>query len=90
MNQQDKMNPHCNPKKKEHFEVSVQKVSEVIDRGIAQNQFRNIDSRTFAHMYIKSNIAIVTRYLCMDDGATDIDADAELLIDVFLNGIKNH
>ena len=90
LNQQDKVSPHLGPKKKEHFEMSVQKLSAVVDRGIAKGKFRNIDSRTFAHMYIKSNIAIVTRYLCIDEKATDIDADAELLIDVFLNGIKNH
>ena len=91
LNQQDKVNPHFNTKGKEHFQLSIQKVAEVIDRGISENKFRRINSRTFAHMYIMSNISIVKRYLCMDEGkALDIDADAELLIDVFLNGIKNH
>lgn len=91
LNQQYKINPHCNPKVKEDFQLSVQRVAEVIDRGIEQNKFRKINSRTFAHMYIKSDIAIITRYLCIEEDETpDIDADAELLIDVFLNGIKNH
>ena len=91
LNQQDRVNPHFNTKGKEHFQLSVQKVAEVIDRGISEHRFRKINSRTFAHMYIISNIAIVKRYLCIDEGkASDIDADAELLIDVFLNGIKNH
>ncbi|HKI46771.1 MAG TPA: TetR/AcrR family transcriptional regulator, partial [Balneolales bacterium] len=91
LNQQDGVKPHFNTKGKEHFQLSVQKVAEVIDRGITEHKFRKINSQTFAHMYIKSNIAIVTRYLCIDEGkASDIDADAELLIDVFLNGIKNH
>ena len=91
LNQQDKVNPHFNSKGKEHFQLSVQKVAEIIDRGIAEKRFRKINSQTFAHMYIISNITIVKRYLCIDEGKTsDIDADAELLIDVFLNGIKNH
>ncbi len=91
LTQQEKLSLRFNPRQKEHYELSVQKIAAVIEKGIKKGRFKEMDSLTLAHILVTSVITIVKQYMCQKEKtAPNIDANADLTIEVFMNGIKNH
>jgi TetR/AcrR family transcriptional repressor of multidrug resistance operon len=71
----------------DRYRRTLQEVSRVIRDGIRSGVFRDVDPHNVAAMFIESNVAVVNQRLLTDKPAA-VHEDAELLADVFINGLR--
>lgn len=64
----------------------LERISRVMEDGVAEGLFRHLDSGKVASMLIESTIAMTARRL-LDEEPAPAEEDARLLMEVFLQGI---
>jgi TetR/AcrR family acrAB operon transcriptional repressor len=72
--------------KSSRYRSFLERISTVVDDGVAEGLFRHLDSEKVASMLIESTIAMTARRL-LNEQPAPVEDDARLLMDVFLQGI---
>ena len=74
--------------KSSRYQNFVEKISGVLDDGIARGVFRNLKSKKVASMFIEAMIAMAARRL-LDEDPDPVEEDTRLLIEVFFRGLAS-
>ena len=74
--------------KSSRYQNFVEKISGVLDDGIAAGIFRNLKSKKVASMFIEAMIAMAARRL-LDEDPDPVEEDTRLLIEVFFRGLAS-
>jgi AcrR family transcriptional regulator len=72
--------------KSSRYRNFVERITGVLNDGVAQGFFRNLESKKVASMFIEAMIAMAARRL-LDEDTDPVEEDTRLLIEVFLGGI---
>jgi AcrR family transcriptional regulator len=70
-----------------HYQQLLEHVARVIQDGIEQNIFRNLDPHRLAAMLIEADIAVIFQRL-LSEQTGPVETDAALITDIFLHGIQ--
>jgi AcrR family transcriptional regulator len=76
----------ANRHKNSRYRNFVQRITSILNDGIAAGFFRNFESKKVASMFIEAMIAMAARRL-LDENPGPVEEDTRLLIEVFLRGI---
>lgn len=70
------------------FKLFLSKITDIIQQGINEGLFRELDASTLAIMFLESSNAITFKYIWLEEG-TDSDAlkRVDLFFDVIMNGM---
>jgi AcrR family transcriptional regulator len=79
---QSQVNRH----KSSRYRNFVERITRVLNDGVAAGFFRNFESKKVASMFIEAMIAMAARRL-LDEDPGPVEEDTRLLIEVFLRGI---
>jgi len=72
--------------KSSRYRSFLERISGVVEDGVAKGLFRRLDSGKVASMLIESTIAMTARRL-LDEQPAPVEEDTRLLMEVFLQGI---
>jgi TetR/AcrR family acrAB operon transcriptional repressor len=72
--------------KSSRYRSFLERISRVVEDGVAEGRFRQLDSGKVASMLVESTIAMSARRL-LDERPAPVEEDARLLMEVFLQGI---
>lgn len=72
--------------KSSRYRNFVERITGVLNDGVAEGFFRNLESKKVASMFIEAMIAMAARRL-LDEDTDPVEEDTRLLIEVFLGGI---
>jgi AcrR family transcriptional regulator len=72
--------------KSSRYRNFVERMTGVLNDGVAAGFFRNLESKKVASMFIEAMIAMAARRL-LDEDTGPVEEDTRLLIEVFLGGI---
>jgi TetR/AcrR family acrAB operon transcriptional repressor len=72
--------------KSSRYRSFLERISRVVEDGVAEGRFRELDSGKVASMLVESTIAMSARRL-LDEQPAPVEEDARLLMEVFLQGI---
>jgi AcrR family transcriptional regulator len=72
--------------KSSRYRNFVERITGVLNDGVAQGFFRKLESKKVASMFIEGMIAMAARRL-LDENPGPVEEDTRLLIEVFLRGI---
>jgi TetR/AcrR family transcriptional regulator, acrAB operon repressor len=72
--------------KSSRYRSFLERISRVVEDGVAEGRFRQLDSGKVASMLVESTIAMSARRL-LDEQPAPVEEDARLLMEVFLQGI---
>jgi AcrR family transcriptional regulator len=72
--------------KSSRYRSFLERISRVVEDGVAEGFFRHLDSGKVASMLIESTIAMTARRL-LNEQPAPVEEDARLLMEVFLQGI---
>jgi hypothetical protein len=72
--------------KSSRYRNFVERITGVLNDGVAQGFFRNLESKKVASMFVEAMIAMAARRL-LDEDTDAVEEDTRLLIEVFLGGI---
>jgi AcrR family transcriptional regulator len=72
--------------KSSRYRNFVERITGVLNDGVAAGFFRNLESKKVASMFIEAMIAMAARRL-LDEDTGPVEEDTRLLIEVFLGGI---
>jgi TetR/AcrR family acrAB operon transcriptional repressor len=72
--------------KSSRYRNFVERITGVLNDGVAQGFFRNLESKKVASMFVEAMIAMAARRL-LDEDTNPVEEDTRLLIEVFLGGI---
>ncbi len=70
------------------YQSFLENVARVIGEGIQKNMFLDVDQRKVAAMLVEASISVIFQRLFFSDKLVPVERDAELITDVFLNGIQ--
>ena len=73
--------------KSSRYRNFVERITGVLNDGVAEGFFRNLESKKVASMFIEAMIAMAARRL-LDEDTDPVEEDTRLLIEVFLGGIR--
>ena len=76
----------ANRHKSSRYRNFVERITGVLNDGVAAGFFRNFESKKVASMFIEAIIAMAARRL-LDENPGPVEEDTRLLIEVFLRGI---
>jgi AcrR family transcriptional regulator len=76
----------ANRHKSSRYRNIVERITGVLNHGVAAGFFRNLESKKVASMFIEAIIAMAARRL-LDEDPGPAEKDTRLLIEVFLGGI---
>lgn len=69
-----------------HYQQFLERLAEVIRKGIKEKTFRKIDPDIAATVFMESTIAVTVQSI-LTENKRDINTDADSLIDILLNGL---
>jgi TetR/AcrR family acrAB operon transcriptional repressor len=72
--------------KSSRYRSFLERISRVVEDGVAEGRFRQLDSGKVASMLVESTIAMSASRL-LDERPAPVEEDARLLMEVFLQGI---
>jgi TetR/AcrR family transcriptional regulator, acrAB operon repressor len=72
--------------KSSRYRSFLERISSVVEDGVTEGRFRQLDSGKVASMLVESTIAMSARRL-LDERPATVEEDARLLMEVFLQGI---
>ena len=73
--------------KSSRYRRLVEAAARVIEEGVKEGMFREVDTMSVAAMFLDSTIAIVNQRLASDSNAP-VEDDAALVADIFIRGLK--